>query len=497
LILDPSNLSYGSLIPGSAAFNYNKDNEKGTTWATVAGTNAQGGDPLIIHDLLNSDDISKLNRNREAVQTREDGKHSHVRLYLPIADMQQILKATRDNLFTDKTTPLSIDEITESLEEFLEEKLSEETFSEGGKQIEGDVEDSADEVETEGFIVTATVYDESNNEATKDLVENKDREVVVEYVAEGETSSPLFVRNDFVDAASGLPFKKLHIFTGETSDGTEKFEDDTHLFLNYNEDTDIFLIRHSFFDEDILVEASRDQLLTASEDTWEHLSQNLGLLTEDLKAYFDIYKGLLPQLASSAVGIAPFIGDVKDLNSALTGVDAISGDVLSPTERVMTGTFGSACLAANLFTGGIAGTEMHIAKEGLKLTLKAYEIHQAAKSEEALLKLAKGIERANDARLKGKMGELAAGIPQGVPKKPIKIPGTTRRRYPDFVDERKLVEVKNVQQQGLTLQLKDYISFAKEKNIPMTLHIRSNTKLTTPLKKAIEDSKINIEQLPL
>jgi hypothetical protein len=163
----------------------------------------------------------------------------------------------------------------------------------------------------------------------------------------------------------------------------------------------------------------------------------------------------------------------------------------------MTGTFGSACLAANLFTGGIAGTEMHIAKEGLKLTLKAYEIHQAAKSEAALLKLAKGIERANDARLKGKMGEIAAGIPQVVPKRAIDIPGTTRKRYPDWVDQEKLVEVKNVQQQGLTLQLKDYISFAKQENIPMILHFRSNTKLTKPLKKAIEDNKIHIEQLPL
>ncbi len=95
------------------------------------------------------------------------------------------------------------------------------------------------------------------------------------------------------------------------------------------------------------------------------------------------------------------------------------------------------------------------------------------------------------------MGEIAAGIPQGVPKRGIDIPGTTRRRYPDFVDQDELIEVKNVQQQGLTLQLKDYISFAKEKNIPMTLHVRPNTKLTKPLKQAIEDNGIEIKNLSL
>ncbi len=377
-------------VVGGSVLNNNSDNVL-YSMITPGNINIKNGIP------------ANLKRDPNNLRSTPSKHKTYVRVVVPIVDGGQFSnnwKEIRENLFTDKKTPLSIDENTALLEAFLEEKISEEAFNEAGENSEGDIEAAADEVETDEFIVTATVYDESNNEATKDLVENKDREVFVEYVAEGETSSPLFVRNDFVDAASGLPFKKLHIFTGETSDGTETFEDDTNLFLSYNEDTDTFLMRHAFADEDILIEANSDQLLFASEDTWDQLSKNIGLLKEDLKAYFDIYKGLLPQLASGAVGMTPFVGDVKDLNSALTGVDAISGDVLSPAERVVTGTFGSACLAANLLTGGVVGTEMHIAKEGLKLTLKAYEMHQAAKTEAQLLKLAQASERAKRSAFK-------------------------------------------------------------------------------------------------
>ena len=68
-------------------------------------------------------------------------------------------------------------------------------------------------------------------------------------------------------------------------------------------------------------------------------------------------------------------------------------------------------------------------------------------------------------------------------------------RYPDFVNEDILKEVKNVNRQGLTVQLKDYIHFTKEKNIPMELYIRDNTKLSQPLQKAIVDNKIDVRYL--
>ena len=166
LILDPSNLSYGSLIPGSAAFNYNKDNEKGTTWATVAGTNAQGGDPLIIHDLLNSDDISKLNRNREAIQTREDGKHSHVRLYLPIANMQQIWKAMQSS--SQSEFEHQVDLVLKKAKELKAKELSTETTATqpaGESNVESEtVADEANPtpfVDAEAQVIAESVFGES------------------------------------------------------------------------------------------------------------------------------------------------------------------------------------------------------------------------------------------------------------------------------------------------------------------------------------------------
>jgi hypothetical protein len=45
LILDPSNVAYGSMLPGSLSFNYHEDECDGKTKATVGN-----GDPINFHD---------------------------------------------------------------------------------------------------------------------------------------------------------------------------------------------------------------------------------------------------------------------------------------------------------------------------------------------------------------------------------------------------------------------------------------------------------------
>ena len=205
LILDPSNLSYGSLIPGSAAFNYNKDNEKGTTWATVAGTNAQGGDPLIIHDLLNSDDISKLNRNRETIQTREDGKHSHVRLYLPIADMQQIWKAMQSS--SQSEFEQQVDLVLKKGKELKAKELSAKATANqpaDGSNVESEtVADEANPppfVNSEAQVIAESVFGESwKGEAV--VAENENGECYL--IHRGEWVNP------FGDKVTGTGFVKL------------------------------------------------------------------------------------------------------------------------------------------------------------------------------------------------------------------------------------------------------------------------------------------------
>ena len=94
----------------------------------------------------------------------------------------------------------------------------------------------------------------------------------------------------------------------------------------------------------------------------------------------------------------------------------------------------------------------------------------------------------------GVKGEQAVGL--FGPKVGIRIPGSSNLRFPDNLTLETLTEVKNVGRQGLTKQLRDYITFSKSNNLDFELYVRPSTRLTEPLEAAIRSKQITLKYIP-
>lgn len=90
-------------------------------------------------------------------------------------------------------------------------------------------------------------------------------------------------------------------------------------------------------------------------------------------------------------------------------------------------------------------------------------------------------ERIRDNRRRGMEAERRAGIPEGVPKEQIDIPGTDRYRIPDNLDNTNqvLTEVKNVNTLSATQQIKDMALWAKENGYSMVIIVDNRTDVGT------------------
>ncbi len=77
-------------------------------------------------------------------------------------------------------------------------------------------------------------------------------------------------------------------------------------------------------------------------------------------------------------------------------------------------------------------------------------------------------------------------------------PVNGRDRIPDFynAEKRLVVEVKNVEKQSYTLQIKDYVQLAQDNGTILILYVRKNTVLTGPLQDAINQGLIELRYLP-
>jgi len=95
----------------------------------------------------------------------------------------------------------------------------------------------------------------------------------------------------------------------------------------------------------------------------------------------------------------------------------------------------------------------------------------------------------------GKEGMDAAGVTQNTTRIPS-ASGTANYRVPDGLTENTLTEVKNVANQSLTNQIKDFSSYSTEKGMNFELHVRESTKLSEPLKKAVLEGKIRLKFIP-
>jgi hypothetical protein len=90
----------------------------------------------------------------------------------------------------------------------------------------------------------------------------------------------------------------------------------------------------------------------------------------------------------------------------------------------------------------------------------------------------------------GKLGEAAAGIDKNTT--PIQI--NDRTRIPDELDEKAGIigEVKNVQYQYLSTQIRDDLAYAEEKGYTFYLYINQNTQLSRQLWALIKAGKIDL-----
>jgi len=172
------------------------------------------------------------------------------------------------------------------------------------------------------------------------------------------------------------------------------------------------------------------------------------------------------------------LNPISDAVELITGQDIVTGEDLALWERA---------LNAVGFVPGVGSLDD--LREAAKVA-KALDTVQEAKG---LAKVATKAERIREAARLGRLAERAVGIPEGA-KKLIEI--GDRLRVPDWIKEKKLLEVKNVAKQGWTAQLKDYAEFAKSNKLQFQLYVRSDTELSRKLRKAQAAGQVTIKHIP-
>jgi hypothetical protein len=98
------------------------------------------------------------------------------------------------------------------------------------------------------------------------------------------------------------------------------------------------------------------------------------------------------------------------------------------------------------------------------------------------------------ARSLGQAGEQAVGV--SGPKVGVAVPNSTTIRFPDILTQSTIGEVKNVQYQALTQQVRDYLSIAQDTSRTFSLYVRPSTKFSGPLQDLITNNKIDLQFIP-
>jgi intein/homing endonuclease len=96
----------------------------------------------------------------------------------------------------------------------------------------------------------------------------------------------------------------------------------------------------------------------------------------------------------------------------------------------------------------------------------------------------------------GKQGEAYAAKDLGLQHNTSKIIINGRSRVPDFIDEANnvIAESKNVAELSYTKQLHDYVDKAKDMGTQLKLYVRHDTKLSGPLRTAVENNFIDLRE---
>ena len=112
--------------------------------------------------------------------------------------------------------------------------------------------------------------------------------------------------------------------------------------------------------------ANQEEILTAK-DTLQQVSIEMHLAEEKEKKYDEI--GAVKEVSSFGISLIPGLGDAKDLQEAIGGMNLITGKKLSALERVLAG----ACVIVPVVSGSmvrIAGKNANIAEKMSRLSEK-------------------------------------------------------------------------------------------------------------------------------
>ena len=112
--------------------------------------------------------------------------------------------------------------------------------------------------------------------------------------------------------------------------------------------------------------ANQEEILTAK-DTLQQVSIEMHLAEEKEKKYNQI--GAVKEVSSFGISLIPGLGDAKDLQEAIGGMNLITGKKLSALERVLAG----ACVIVPIISGSmvrIAGKNANIAEKVSRLSEK-------------------------------------------------------------------------------------------------------------------------------
>ena len=106
-----------------------------------------------------------------------------------------------------------------------------------------------------------------------------------------------------------------------------------------------------------------------------------------------------------------------------------------------------------------------------------------------------GVNATKTAGQLGREGMAAAGIEQNTVRIPS-LTGTAQYRVPDGLTNTTLSEVKNVANQSLTSQVRDYIQYSQQQGLNFELYVRPTTQLSKPLQQQISQGNVTLKLLP-
>lgn len=261
--------------------------------------------------------------------------------------------------------------------------------------------------------------------------------------------------------------------------------------------------------------AYKGKLVAASEVLSELNGEEVDFVVEDLEelnSLVDEYTELAGALKDSIESHKGYLSDVR----------AQIGGLLSDlaVELAVTATVGIVSSFVSFGVGGaIAGTKAAgtIARYGRKVTdvietVKKLKVSRniadffskssASKSNDRLLhflqlELKQATTQGQRNNLKGRIGELKAGIDPNQPKQKVRVNGRTR--VPDEVDDIGLTvtEVKNTNTIGASQQIKDMSDWARSRGYTMELVVDNRTVISGPLQQMINNGQITLKRMAL